>query len=157
MQLECAICGRGPEFPRASDCLTFPHGVYSVHRLSSWSFSSPTRCTGFANSPPVDYVLPKLSIIMVNCRHRLDFASWLVCPDFSHCTRYEFRSTLQYFCILQGQLTFRHLTAAWIQHVSRGPCFCPTDELSSLPTILSNALFRQTLWVLHFSDTQVLH
>ena len=66
-------------------------------------------CTGFADSPPVDYVLLKLSIIMVNCRHRLNFASWLVCPDFCHCT-YEFRWTLQYFCILQGQLLFRPLT-----------------------------------------------
>ena len=41
-------------FPRASArrCLTFPHGVYSAHRFSSRSFSSPTRCTGFADSPP---------------------------------------------------------------------------------------------------------
>ena len=52
IRLECAICGRGSEFPRASGrhCLTFPHGVYSVHRLSSRSFSSPTRCTGIADS-----------------------------------------------------------------------------------------------------------
>ena len=34
--------------------MTFPHSVYSAHRLSSWSFSSPTRCMGFTNSPPVD-------------------------------------------------------------------------------------------------------
>ena len=46
------------------------------------SFSSPTRCTGLANSPTVDYVLSMLSIIMVDCRHRLDFTSWLVCRDF---------------------------------------------------------------------------
>ena len=53
MRLECAICGRGAEFPRASArrCLTFPHGVCSAHRFSSRSFSSPTRCTGFADSP----------------------------------------------------------------------------------------------------------
>ena len=40
MRLECAICGRGAEFPRASArrCLTFPHGVYSAHRFSSRSF-----------------------------------------------------------------------------------------------------------------------
>ena len=44
---ECAICGRGVEFPRASvrHCLTFPHGIYSANRFSSQSFSSP---------PPVD-------------------------------------------------------------------------------------------------------
>ena len=56
MRGECTICGRGAEFPRASAqrCLTFPHCVYSAQRLSSRSFSSPTQCTGFANSPPVD-------------------------------------------------------------------------------------------------------
>ena len=62
MRLECAICGRGGGvFPRASArrCLTFPHGVYSAHRFSSRSFSSPTRCTGFANSPPVDGKPPR--------------------------------------------------------------------------------------------------
>ena len=52
MPVKCVICGRGAEFPRASArrCLTFPHGVYSAH-----CFSSPTRCTGFTHSPPVDY------------------------------------------------------------------------------------------------------
>ena len=89
-RLECAICGRGAKFPQASArrCLTFPLSVYSAH----WSFSSPTRCMGLADSPPVDYVLPKLCIIMVDYRHRLDFASWLVCPDFPtlHSTNFDF-------------------------------------------------------------------
>ena len=55
MRLECAICGRGVEFPRASArrCLTFRHDVYSAHRLSSQSFSSLTRCTGFVDNPSV--------------------------------------------------------------------------------------------------------
>ena len=54
-----AICGRGAEFPRVSArrCLTFPQGVYSAPWFSSRSFSSPTRCTGFDDSPPVDYVI----------------------------------------------------------------------------------------------------
>ena len=54
--MECVICGRGAEFPWASTrrCLTFPLGVYSTHWLSSRSFSFPTRCTGFADSPLVD-------------------------------------------------------------------------------------------------------
>ena len=108
MWLECAICGRGAEFPRSSArrCLTFPHGVYSAHRFSSQSFSSPTRCTGFADSPPVDYVLPKLSIIMGNCRHPPQFHFHGQCDPISHCTgtNSRFRWTLQYFCILQGQL-----------------------------------------------------
>ena len=57
MRVKCIICGRGAEFPPASArrCLTFPHSVYSSHLFSSRSFSSPTRCMGFADSPPVDY------------------------------------------------------------------------------------------------------
>ena len=40
MRWEFAICSRGVEFPRASAwrCLTFPHGVYRAHWLSSRSF-----------------------------------------------------------------------------------------------------------------------
>ena len=84
MRLQCAICGRGVEFPRASArrWLTFPHGFYSAHRLSSTSFSSPTRCTGFADGPPVDGKL-----LMQLLYHRellpthLYLASWLVCPQ----------------------------------------------------------------------------
>ena len=59
MRGKCATGGREVEFPRASAqcCLTFPHGVYSALWLSSRSFSSLTRCTGFADSPPVDYVI----------------------------------------------------------------------------------------------------
>ena len=54
--MKCIKCGIGAEFPRASArrCLTFPHSVYSAHRFSSRSYSSPTRCTGFADSPPID-------------------------------------------------------------------------------------------------------
>ena len=74
MRLECAICGRGAEFPRASAqrCLTFPHGVYSAHRFSSRSFSSPTRCTGFADSPPVDGKLPRQLLYHGELPTRLD-------------------------------------------------------------------------------------
>ena len=74
MRLECAICGRGAEFPRASArrCLTFPHGVYSAHRFSSRSFSSPTRCTGFADSPPVDGKLPRQLLYHRELPTRLD-------------------------------------------------------------------------------------
>ena len=70
MRLECAICGRGAELPRASArrCLTFPHGVYSAHRFSSRSFSSPTRCTGFADSPPVEASCQGNCFIIGNCR-----------------------------------------------------------------------------------------
>ena len=98
-----AIEGRNFHGPQR-DCLTFPHSVYSAH-LFLTEFFSLTRCTGFADSPPVDYVLPKLSIIMGNCRHRLDFASWSVWPD-SQLYGDEFFISLNsaIFCILQGQL-----------------------------------------------------
>ena len=56
MRKKCVICGRGAEFPRASArrCLTFPRSVYSAYLFSHWSFFTPTRYTGFADSPPVD-------------------------------------------------------------------------------------------------------
>ena len=71
---KCVMCGRGAEFPRASArrCLTFPHSVYSAHRFSSWSFSSPTRCTGFADSPPVDGKLPRQLLYHGELPTRLD-------------------------------------------------------------------------------------
>ena len=106
MRGERVICGRGARFPQASAwrCLTFPHGV----------FSSLTRCTGFADSPPVDGQLQCNCFIIGNCQHRFDFASWLVCPKCSslHCARYE------YFCILQGQLLFVLGQLLWIHHTS---------------------------------------
>ena len=116
---ECAICGRGQNFSRASArcCLTFPTGVYSAPRLSSWSFSSLTRCTGFADSP-------RLANSKLRLHGKLptpfDFTSWLVCPECSPlpCARYEFHWTLQYFCILQGQLLFVLWQLFWIHHVS---------------------------------------
>ena len=95
------------EFPWASarHSRTFLHGVYSAHLFSSRSFSSPTQCTGFADSPPVDYILPKLSIIMGNCRHCLDFASWSVWPDFPlYGDEFSISLNSAIFCILQGQL-----------------------------------------------------
>ena len=119
MRVKCVICDRGAEFPRASArrCLTFPHGVYSAHRFSSRSFSSPTRCTGCADSPPVDYVLPMLSIIMGNCRHRLDFASWPVWPVF------PLTSVSSYIgfasCQLLGFSTFPQGGARNILNISR--------------------------------------
>ena len=74
MREKCIICGRGAEFPRASArrCLTFPHSVYSAHRFSSRSFSSPTRCTGFADSPPVDGKLPRQLLYHGELPTRLD-------------------------------------------------------------------------------------
>ena len=99
---ECTICGRVVKFPRASTrrCLTFPHGVYSTHRLSSRSFSSPTRCTGFANSPSVD---GKLLMLHGELPTPPLFASWLVCPSAAPFTVYLYTA---------GPATFRPLTAA---------------------------------------------
>ena len=47
---------RGRIFPRASArrCLTFPHGVYSAHRLSSRSFSLRPDVRDLPTAPPVD-------------------------------------------------------------------------------------------------------
>ena len=74
MREKCVICGRGAEFPWASArrCPTFPHSVYSAHRFSSRSFSSPTRCTGFADSPPVDGKLPRQLLYHGELPTRLD-------------------------------------------------------------------------------------
>ena len=87
MRLECAICGRGAEFPRASArrCLTFPHGVYSAHRFSSRSFSSPTRCTGFADSPRLTASCQGNCFIMGNCRPA-SIRFMVSVTRFSHCT-----------------------------------------------------------------------
>ena len=84
MRLECAICGGGVEFPRASArrCLTFPHGVYSAHRFSSQSFTSPTRCTGFADSPPGWRQAAKATTLSWGTADPPRFASWSVWPDF---------------------------------------------------------------------------
>ena len=103
MRLECAICGRGAEFPRASArrCLTFPHSVYSAHLFSSRSFSSPTRCTGFADSPPVEGSCQCNCFIMGNCRPA-SIRFMVSVTRFSHCTRMNdtrFRWTLQYIFV----------------------------------------------------------
>ena len=106
MRLECAICGRGAEFPRASAqrCLTFPHGVYSAHRFSSRSFSSPTRCTGFADSPPVDGKL----LMQLHCHGELPTPP-----------RFRFMVSVTRFPPDVGFLIHRVclLSAAWIQYV----------------------------------------
>ena len=83
MRLECAICGRGAEFPQASArrCLTFPHCVYSAHRFSSRSFSSPTRCTGFWQ-PPGWRQAAKVTALSWGTADPPRFASWSVWPDF---------------------------------------------------------------------------
>ena len=81
MQLECVICGRGAEFPQASVQLFlmvfialtgFPHGVFSLRPDAR---DSP-------RVPPVDYVLPKLSIIMVDCHTPPRFRFMVSLPDF---------------------------------------------------------------------------
>ena len=99
MREKCVICGRGAEFPRASArrCLTFPHSVYSAHRFSSRSVSSPTRCTGFADSPSVDGKPANATALSWGTVDPPRFASWSVWPDFSHCTgmnNTQFRWTL---------------------------------------------------------------
>ena len=142
MRLECAISSRGAEFPRASArrCLTFPHGVYSAHRLSSRSFSSPTRCTGFADWLHIAEAhyyhggLPTLP----------RFRFMVSLTQFSHCTRYEFRFrwTLQYFCILQGQL-LSNSSSDTLCAVSSYIGF-PSD--SCLPTTSAQARTRSLAW-----------
>ena len=102
MRLECAICGTGAEFPRASGrrCLTFPHSVYSAHRFSSLS-------TGFTDSPP-----PRLttycrsSVLSWGTADTASISLHVQCDPISHCTgtNFQFGWTLQYFCILPGQL-----------------------------------------------------
>ena len=110
MWSEWTICGRWAEFPRASArrCLTFPHGVYSAHRFSSRSFSSPTWCTGFADSPPVDgkLLMQLLYHGELPTPPRFRFHG---CDPISHCTgtNSRFRWTLQYiFVYTAGPVTF---------------------------------------------------
>ena len=84
MRLECAICSRGAEFPR-----TFPQGVFPLRPDVRDSPTAP-RLTTYCRSSVLSWWTADTPSL----------------PWFSHCTRYEvrFRWTLQYFCILQGQL-----------------------------------------------------
>ena len=112
MRSECAMCGRGAEFPRASArrCLTFPHDVYSAHRIFVTEFfplqpdvrDSPTalRLTTYCRS----------SVLSWWTADPPRFASWSVWPDFSHCTgtNSQFLWILQYiFIYTAGPSTLR--------------------------------------------------
>ena len=100
----CATCGRGAEFPRVSARLAwlFLIGVYSAHRVYLTEFSSlrpnvrdfPAGwvAASFAFAEPAGPPLPHRFMVSL--------------PHLPHCTgtNSRFRWTLQYFCILQGQV-----------------------------------------------------
>ena len=113
---ECAICGRGAEFPRASarSCLTFPHCVYSAHRLSSRSFSSPTWCTGFTDSTPVDGKLLMQLLYHGELPTPPRFRFMVSLPRGQHPSLCAVRISLNsaIFLYTAGPATFRPLTAA---------------------------------------------
>ena len=117
MREKCVICGRGAEFPRASArrCLTFPHSVYSAHRFSSRRFSSPTCCTGFADSSRLTASCQGNCFIMGNCRPA-SIRSMVSVTRFSHCTgmnNTRFRWTLQYiFVYTAGPSTLRESSSS---------------------------------------------
>ena len=124
MRVECIICSRGAEFPRASArcCLTLLHGVFSAHRFSSRSFSSPTQCTGFTDSPPPRFDNGNIWPPQGELPTRLAFASWLVCPQCSplHCARYElFIELCNMFVYCRANYFFSSSDSCfWIHHVS---------------------------------------
>ena len=99
----------------------FPHGVF----LSNAMY-------GIRRQPPVDPARGVMQLLYHgNCQHL-------------HCARYEFLWTLQYFCILQGQLLFVLWQLLWIHHIS---CRVEKENFS---------LFHWTLQCLFFSSQSQL-
>ena len=103
MRLECAICGRGAEFPRASvrRCLTFPHGVYSAHWFSSRVFPLRPNVRDSPRAPRLTASCQGNCFIMGNCRPA-SIRFMVSVTRFSHCTgmnNTRFRWTLQYIFV----------------------------------------------------------
>ena len=94
---ECTLCDRGAEFlPRGS--------ARRIPNFFSRSFSSPTRCTGLADSPPVDGKLLMQLVYHGELLTPPRFCFMVVLPFFLYWGGISLNYAI--FLILQGQLLF---------------------------------------------------
>ena len=127
MRGDCAICGTGAEFPRAS-ARRLPDVSSSVFiALAGFYLTEFSSLRPNVRDFPAGWVAP-LFAFTEPARPPLQHRFMVSLPHLPHCTgtNSRFRWTLQYFCILQGQV----LSSS------------PSDKLSSVSSYIRFASWQ---------------